>query len=387
MVIGLGFSIGLQIIIGRRNGEQNFKQIGALIKNSVWFIIPVAILLVFFVRFLSPSFLELVTTSKDILIASNKYLAIRSIGIPLAFINFIFIAFYTGITQTRVLIYATFIQAISNVIMDYLFIFGFGTVNPMGIEGAALASALSDLVALLFFIIFTHYTIDYNKYGISKKVNFQFKSLVKILKVSIPIMIQNFIALSAWLAFFILIEKMGERELGISHIIRSIYMVLMIPLFGFSSATNTMVSNLMGQKKIEEVLSVVRKIIWLCLAITACFLPFILLFPRTIISFYTNDITVIEDSLPLLYVIAIAMFFFCVAFIRFSAVTGTGKTTYSLAIETISISTYLFVAYLLGIVYDYSLTVVWCSEFIYFTMMALGSYLYFKFSDWRKIEL
>ena len=300
---------------------------------------------------------------------------------------FIFIAFYTGITQTRVLIYATFIQAISNVVMDYLFIFGFGKIEPMGIEGAALASALSDLVALLFFIIYTHYTVDYNKYGISKKVNFHTRSLLKILKVSVPIMIQNFIALSAWLAFFIIIEKMGERELGISHIIRSIYMVLMIPLFGFSSATNTMVSNLMGQKRIEDVLSVVNKVIILCLGVTACFLPIIIIFPRTILSFYTNDITVIEDSLPLLYVIAIAMFFFCVAFIRFSAVTGTGKTTYSLLIETISISTYLFIAYLLSIVFNYSLTIVWCSEFIYFIMMALGSYLYFKFSDWRKIEL
>ena len=191
MVIGLGFSVGLQIIIGRRNGEENFNQIGALIKNSIWFVIPVSILLVFFVRFLSPTFLELVTTSEHILVASNKYLAIRSIGIPLAFINFIFIAFYTGITQTRVLIYATFIQAISNVILDYLFIFGFGQIEPMGIEGAALASALSDLVALLFFIIFTHNTVDYNKYGISKKVNFQTRSLLKILKVSVPIMIQN----------------------------------------------------------------------------------------------------------------------------------------------------------------------------------------------------
>ena len=73
-------------------------------------------------------------------------------------------------------------------------------------------------------------------------------------------MLQSFLSLSSWFIFFIIIEKLGERELAISHIIRSIYMVLMIPLFGFSSATNTLVSNLIGQGRSGQVLMLIKKV-------------------------------------------------------------------------------------------------------------------------------
>lgn len=387
MMIGLGFTIGCQIIIGRRNGEGNLKEIGDLFNTGLYFLLPLAIILFAFVKLFSPQILSVLVASENILEASNNYLEYRAYGIFFAFFNFLFIAFYTGITKTKVLTKATFIQAGVNVVLDYVLIFGQLGFPEMGIKGAALASVISEIVALLYFVYFTFNKIDYRIYGLFQELKFNAYKLLKVIKVSTPIMLQNFMAIATWLSFFMIIEQIGEKELAISHIVRSIYMVVMIPLFGFSSATSTLVSNLMGEKRNNEVGKLIRKIVALSLGCTLVFLPFLLILPNQILSIYTDQVDLLNGSKPLLYVISGAMVFFSIAYILFSSVTGTGKTLISMCIELTGISIYLVFAYLFALHFKLALPFVWCSEFIYFGIMGLLSILYLKFGNWKSSKL
>lgn len=387
LVIGMGFTIGCQIVIGRRNGEKDYKAIGSLLNTAFLFLVPLSLIVFLFIQFVSPLLLEQLTASEAILKASVDYLSVRAFGITFAFLNFLFIAFYTGITRTKVLTYATFIQAGVNVILDYLFIFGFYEIPAMNVKGAALASVISEVIALLYFLYYTKKEINLKTYDLRLRLKVRFDKLSKILRVAFPIMIQNFMALGSWLAFFMIIEQINETALAASHIVRSIYMVLMIPLFGFSTATSTLVSNVMGEGNKSQVLLLVKRVVLLSLLSTLIFLPLLLAFPKNILQFYTSNPILIEESLPLLYVISASMLFFSIAYILFSSVTGTGKTQVSLSIEIGSIFIYLSIAYLIGVYLELSLVWVWCSEFIYFSMMALMSILYLKFGNWKSSKL
>lgn len=387
MVFGMGFTIGTQIIIGRRNGEGNIKAIGGLFNNGLFFLLPLALLLFLFIQTLAPAILAQLTNSTEILSASLEFLKMRSFGIGFAFLNFLFIAFYTGVTQTKVLTYSTFIQATVNVIFDYALIFGNFGLPEMGVKGAALASVISELAALIYFFAYSKKRLYFKKYLLFYRLRFEGKKLLKMLRVAFPVMLQNFMALTSWLAFFMIIEQIGEEELAVSHIVRSIYMVLMIPLFGFSSATSTLVSNLIGKGKKEEVLSLVKKVVYLSLACTALFLPLILFFPREVTLIYTDNLNLLDASKSVLYVVSASMLFFSAAYITFSAVTGTGKTLYSLAIEFVSIFIYLIGAYFIGVYFKQDLWLVWCSEFIYFTVMGSLAVLYLKFGNWRNANI
>lgn len=387
MVFGMGFTIGTQIIIGRRNGEGNITAIGGLFNNGLFFLLPLALLLFLFIQTLAPAILAQLTNSTEILSASLEFLKMRSFGIGFAFLNFLFIAFYTGVTQTKVLTYSTFIQATVNVIFDYALIFGNFGLPEMGVKGAALASVISELAALIYFFAYSKKRFYFKKYLLFYRLRFEGKKLLKMLKVAFPVMLQNFMALTSWLAFFMIIEQIGEEELAVSHIVRSIYMVLMIPLFGFSSATSTLVSNLIGKGKKEEVLSLVKKVVYLSLACTALFLPLILFFPREVTLIYTDNLNLLDASKSVLYVVSASMLFFSAAYITFSAVTGTGKTLYSLAIEFVSIFIYLIGAYFIGVYFKQDLWLVWCSEFIYFTVMGSLAVLYLKFGNWRNANI
>lgn len=381
--VGLGFSIGSQIIIGRRNGEKNYQEIGSLVHQAFIILLPLAFFLFLFIHYFSPILFEHLCRSNEVAEASIEFLSYRSYGIFFAFCNFIFISFYTGITSTKVLTMSTFLQAGVNVILDYTLIFGHFGFPEMGIKGAAIASVIAEIAALSFFIVYTSKTISREKYGLFKHFKIELNITRKLLKLSTPIIFQYFIAVSAWLAFFMIIEQIGEEELAISHIVRSIYMVLMIPLFGFSSATSTLVSNIIGEGMSSQVALLVKRIVLLCLGCTVIFIPFILTFGNEIVSVYTSSKELIEGSQSVLYIISASMLLFCIAYIHFSAVTGTGKTVVALMIELSSIFIYLVGAYFLAIIWEKELHIVWCSEFIYFSIMGMLAILYLKFGNWK----
>lgn len=387
IITGMGFTTGAQILIGRRNGEQHFSQIGKIVDHTFYFILPLALIIFLLVYAFSYKFLSGITKSPAILIAASEFLNIRIWGVFFAFLNFTLIAFYVGITKTKILSYVTILMMVVNVILDYILIFGKFGFEPMGIKGAAIASVISEICASMFFIIYTYKYVDLSKYELFRFLKFDTSLFKKMFNVSSPIMLQNFLSLSSWFIFFMIIEKIGETELAISHIVRSIYMVLMIPLFGFSNATNTLVSNLIGEGNTESVMITIKKIIVMSLACTF-FLSLVSFFaPGFLVSFYTSDPSLISRTISTLEVITFTMFFFSISFILFNGVTGTGNTKVSLIIEFINIVIYLSAAYYIGISLKSSLPVVWSSEFIYFGFLGLFSYLYLKKGNWKKLNI
>jgi Na+-driven multidrug efflux pump len=164
-------------------------------------------------------------------------------------------------------------------------------------------------------------------------------------------------------------------------------MVLMIPLFGFSSATNTLVSNLIGQGNNQLVLTLIKRVTLLSLAGTSIALLFNIFLPTQIIGFYTADSALIQETINTLNVISGTMFSFAIAFIFFNGVTGTGNTKTALLIELITISIYLVATYYIAIVLHSSLPLVWCSEFIYFSLLGIMSFIYLKWGNWGALKI
>jgi putative MATE family efflux protein len=387
VMVGMGFSSGLQIIIGRRNGEEAYEKIGPITQQAFYFILFIGIIFSFLIYYLSGYLLQSIVSSPNLIIMTTEYMQFRSWGIIFSLINAVYIGFFVGTTQTKILSINALIIAIINVILDYIFIFGNDVFPAMGVSGAAMASAFAELGGCLFLTIYFLYKVDIKKYQLFKPVKPKIEEISSILDIGSPIMLQSFISLSAWFIFFSIIEHLGERELAISHIIRSVYMVIMMPVFSLSNTTGTLVSNLIGMKNNEAIFSLIKKITYLAFSINIIVLLFIYLFPYEIISIYTDKQQLIEESMDTLKVISIAMFFFSFAIIRFSAITGTGNTNVSLIIESISIAVYLSITFIVVHFFRVPVEIAWCSEFIYFSVLGYLSYLYIKSKKWQTKQI
>ncbi|MBL4653268.1 MAG: MATE family efflux transporter [Flavobacteriales bacterium] len=383
ILIAVGFSNGLQIIIGRKNGENDYKTIGRLIQQGLYFSLPLASIMFCVLYFFSNDILGLFVKSPQILETATAFLKVRSFGIFFAIVNLVFTALFVGIAKTKVLSIASLVMTLTNVLLDYCLIFGKFGLPELGVEGAALASTIAEIANTIVLGGYILLYIDLGKYELFRLVKINPERLKRILNLSYPMMLQNFLSFGSWFIFFSIIEHLGERELAISHIIRSIYMLIMMPVFSLTSATNTLVSNLIGQHESDKVIPVIWKSTLLGLASNLAIGIFIWAAPEMILSIFTNNTDLISESIGSLFVISFSMFLFTIAFLQFTGINGSGNTVHSLIIEAINISIYLIATYIAVEILAAPLEVVWSTEFVYFTFLALMSYFYMKSDVWK----
>lgn len=257
--IGYGFSRGGQILIARRHGEGNLKGAGNYFKALVLFELGLAIILFLFLNFCSEWFFALFVENQDIYRKCLEYIYPRSYGVFFSYVGVSFVAFYTGIARTKIIVYDTLILIIVNIVLNYIFIFGKFGIEPMGIAGAGWASTLAEVVAFLAFFIYILFDYANKSYGITNTDRISFRLIRQTFDISAPIVWQSIIGLGSWFVFFTLIENMGSRELEISNLIRNIYLILSIPCWGYSAGINTLVSNFIGNRKRQAVLPIIWK--------------------------------------------------------------------------------------------------------------------------------
>ena len=386
-MLAWGFGIGTQIIIARRRGEQAWFEIGRTFQHGFYFQLPLTLFLFSMMQFFSGDLMRMIIKSDEVYHFTEEFIKYRSYGIFFAGINMLFNGFYIGIARTKIITWATLLMASVNIVLDYGLIFGKLGLPEMGIGGAGLATAIAEFSGTLFFVIFTVLKTDGKKYNLFRLAKFDDVLYKKIIKLGSPVMLQNFFSMASWLAFFLFIEKLGESALAVSNIIRSFYVILMIPMWGFGSATNTMVSNLIGSGRKEEVMSLVMKVVRLCFLGVLFIVILGSVFPDLALKIYTNDPTLIAISLPALYVVNVAAIFLAVAFIFFSAVSGTGKTQVSFMIEMTVLFFYLLTAYVLTEILKQEVYVAWMSEYLYSILLGGISYFYLKSGKWRAARI
>lgn len=382
-MLGFGFSNGTQIMIARRNGEKRYKLIGSIFDQSAYFFLLLALIIFIFIYFFGTPLLKQIISSENIFQASKVYLVIRVWGIFFAFGNLAFRALLVGVTQTKALSYSAAIMAITNIFFDYVLIFGNLGFPQMGIAGAALGSVIAEAVSFLFFIFYVRKKLDIKKLDLFRFPKINLVIIKSTLSISTYIMVQYFLSLATWFSFFAIIEQMGERPLAVSNIVRSIYMVLVIPIMGLSTATTSLVSNAIGEGFVDDVMHIINRIIKISVLSIIPFILLIWLIPEYLIRIYTNSSELIADTIPSLYVISGAIFIFAMAFVVFSGVSGTANTKTALGIEIITLVFYLSFLYIVVIQNHADVAIAWFSEYIYLGGLSLFSYWYLMRGNWR----
>ena len=387
VMLGAGLANGVSIMIGRQNGQNNLHEIGTVFENALYIFVFLAAILWLFLSFPGPLLLSHVISSEAILEESLRFIEYRKYGLFFGLSVMVIDALYIGTTRTKILSIATTLMVITNIVLDYILIFGHLGLPAMGIAGAALATNIAEFATFVFYIFWIFFKGDNRKYLLFK-FNFPTWSMMqRLIKLSFPVMIQQFLTFTGYFILFLIIEQLGETQLAASNITRSIYMVLMIPVWGLSISVNTMVSNLIGQGNQNQVIPLIRKVLIIGVACNFLIIILLNLAPLPWISIYTNNPILIDTTLPLIKIISGALILFAFAMISISGLSGTGKTFLAMKIEITSITFYLLTALFISLVLKGDVVMIWTVEIIYFSLVGIMSILALKFSNWRNVNI
>ncbi|MCF8277390.1 MAG: MATE family efflux transporter [Flavobacteriales bacterium] len=387
LMAAFGLGIGAQIIMARFHGEEKPEKIGPVFDHLMYMLLAMAGGMIVFHFFFAEEILSRIIASEAILKSTLAYTNIRVIGLIPAAIVVGYRCFLTGVSDTRAISYAAGIMAAFNFVFNYLFVFGNWGFPRMEIEGAGYASVLSETFSLLYLIGWVRRKrlgVQFNCFHFPKP---NFKQIRSIMRIATPVMVQHIVSIGSWMTFFLIIEGMGERELAISNVVRSGYSVLMIPLIGIGQGTQTLVSKLIGQGGTHLVWTLIKRLILLTVASSVVLMLLNLINPRLLLSVFTNDATLITDSIPVVHVISISIVLFAVAMILLSVVSGTGNTLMTLLIEMSTLIIYLNFTYRMVHQWHQPLNMVWTSEIVYFSFMGLFSALYLWSGKWKNAKV
>ena len=238
-MLGFGFSVGVQILIARCNGEGHHSEIGRIFYSGIAFQLLLACIVFALSRLLSPLLLPRMIRSPEVCAATASYLEYRSYGFFFVYLAVMFRAFYVGITRTHILTFNSVVMVLANAVLNYALIFGKFGFPAMGIAGAAIASSAAELFSVLFYCIYTRCRIDLHKYRLEKIFTFDFAVLRRVLNLSVWTMLQSFVSVSVWFFFFIAVEHLGERPLAVINLVRNVSALVFIFTNAFATAARS----------------------------------------------------------------------------------------------------------------------------------------------------
>lgn len=385
--IAFGFSVGSQILIARRNGEGNYRAVGPIMWQGTTFSFGMAVCLLILMYFSAAPLIRLLITSDSIYGATYEFFTWRIWGFLFAFVNVMFRGLYIGITRTKVLTMNAVVMALVNVVLDYALVFGELGLPEMGVRGAALASVIAEASSLLFFLLYTYYKVDLKKYGLNRFGQFDLSMVLRILRISCFTMVQYFLAMAIWFVFFMALERLGQRQLAVANIVRSVYVVLLIPVQALSTTANTLVSNLIGAGGSSGVVTLLHKISRMSFLIMVVCVGLCVAFPGSILSVYTNEEALLVESVSALYVVCGAMLIASLANVYFNGISGTGNTQAALVLEVFVQVFYALYIIVVGMVIQAPVDVCFTTEVIYYVLMLGSSLIYLKKAKWQNKKI
>jgi Na+-driven multidrug efflux pump len=150
------------------------------------------------------------------------YLHYRLLGAVFLLLNMVYRGFFSGVGSTKQVMTSAIIVTVTNILLDYMLIFGHAGLPQMGIAGAAIASTIATGIGTTYFVIISllgRYRKSFSPYC---HLLLAIPWFAPIFRLSLPVIAQRFIANGSFFVFFSIVSRIGTLELAASNVIRSI---------------------------------------------------------------------------------------------------------------------------------------------------------------------
>jgi MATE family multidrug resistance protein len=217
--------------------------------------------------------------------------------------------FLEGIGNTKIAMWITLWGNIANVALNYIFIFGKLGIEPMGAEGAGLATLISriaQMIAIIAVFFLWQRLRIYRTFFAPTAV--RVKHIVSLLKIGCPISFQMILESAAFILTSILALSFGEVAAGSMQVAFSIANVAWMITVAIGSAATILVAHIHGNRHTEELRPTVAATYHLGLLWATLMAIVFITLREPIAAIFTDNADVIILTAELMLLIAIYQF-------------------------------------------------------------------------------
>lgn len=302
--VGAGVTVATTVLVSQSKGTSNQRLVDYSSSQSIFIIFLISMGLSALGYYAASPLMTLVGAGPEILEDSISYFQVSSLGFVFLFIFFTFQSLMRGIGNVWLPMFIVLITVFLNLILDPLFIFGFGPIPGYGVAGAAWASVITQGISAVFglFILFRgrrgiHITL--------KDMKPDFTYVRRLFRIGIPSSLDQSARAAGLTVMVMLVTSFGSSVVAAYGVGARILSFIIIPALGLSIATTTMVGQNVGAGKIkraEETGDLSSKLAFFGLTGVGLLM---FIFARQILAFFVpNEPQVIEDGARFIKIMA-----------------------------------------------------------------------------------
>jgi len=380
-----GISPAVQTITARRLGEKATHRLHEAIVASLYFIILSAIPLVLILGHFIPKMVPFFTSDPDVVRIGIGYMMIRLFGIPLVGMNFAFRGFFNGLHKPSLYLQTLLIVHSTNIVLNYLLIFGKFGFPRLESRGAALASLIAICLGTLNYM---RLLIKHRPPKFSFHPRLITKELLKnIARLAIPMSIMGVFLSTGYLVFYRIAAMMGTAELAATNIIVNLMLACFLPAMGMGLATISLVSKSIGEKNYDDAKKWSYTSGFLAGGVLTCIGISFALFPRFWMQLFIHDPAVIEIAIVPLVALGITQFYDSWGIIWMHSLMGAGANKqvmkYTIAIQW---GLFLPAAFICAKFFNGNLGTIWILMAVYRFLLLLAFRRGFLQEKWMLLK-
>jgi len=329
---GFGFVVAGTSLIAQYKGAGEEKKIKEVVGQFVLILITFSVIYLAFSLFFLDGILRLLQVPPEIFQLSKEYISIILIGMIFMFGFQSYQSFAHGLGDTVSPMKVQLISVGLNVILDPFFIFGLALFPKMETIGAAYATLISRVVAVIIAFIYIKKKIPII---IPEKANLKpdYPMLKRIIRISIPASLGQSMTSFGFLLLQGFVNSFGTVVISTFSIGNRITSFFMMPAMGVSSALSSIVGQNLGANKIDRVGKSVGHAMTLVLLMIGFGCSMLFFFGAYFMKFFIADPEVINIGIRMFKVSSIATLEFSIIFVFMGAFNGSGHTRYTMILN------------------------------------------------------
>ncbi|NVK51526.1 MAG: MATE family efflux transporter [Flavobacteriaceae bacterium] len=385
--VAIGLSMAATAVVARRIGEKDKKGASQAAVQVIILGFAVAMIISVIGILYPKEILGLMGAELDLIEEGYGYTQILLGGNLTIMFLFLINAIFRGAGNASIAMWTLILSNGLNIILDPIFIFGFGPIPAYGVEGAAIATTIGRGTAVVWQLIALFYGFGKIKIAFRDLV-IKVTVMVNLIKVSLGGIGQFLIGTSSWVFLMRIMSEFGSEVLAGYTIAIRIMMFTLMPAWGMSNAAATLVGQNLGAKKPDRA----EKSVWITGKYAAYFMGFVsviyVIFAPTFLSWFSEDPVVVKNGALCLQIIAAGYIFYAYGMVIIQSFNGSGDTKTPTYINFVCFWLFqLPFAYLAAIYFDLGPMGVFLSITLAEVLIAVIGIWLFKKGKWKTVQV
>lgn len=383
--LGSGLSIAGTILIAQYKGKKDQQAIDHITSQTMLLVGIISLLLAALGYFLSPIIIKMMGTESSVFDSAVSYLKISFVGVIFVFTYMVFQSLMRGVGDVRTPMYIVLGTVFLNLVLDPLFIFGYGFIPGYGVAGAAIATIGTQGVAAIIGIFLLMRGKNQMRLNL-QDLKPDIPLLKKMFNLGFPASIEQSTRALGMTVMTFLVATFGTLTVAAYGIGSRVLSFIILPSLGLSMSTSTLVGQNMGAGKIKRAdrISKISSVAGFS-ALSLIGILFFIFAEHISAIFIPGETETIQSSALFIKIMALTYGFIGIQMALNGAFRGSGNTVISMVLSIISLWVLRFpLAYILSKHTSLSEIGLWVAFPVSNIIAALIAIVWFIEGSWKK---